>query len=163
MNKKGAGRKPLPKAVLLAKGTYRNDRHSQADIDNVGALEFVGRENLPMPPEHFDKELQKIWTSQLFHIGKTYGWVGFVDLPMFEQWCLTYRECQLLKDVCYNADRQIETDKGVIINPIFKELREAQKLFAKISSEFGLTPSSRRSISLAPKEDKEQKEADFKL
>lgn len=156
------GIKPQPIAVIKEKGYYRPSRH-ESEVDDTGSLEFVGRDNLPMPPEHFDDELSKIWTRQLFHIGKTYGWVGFVDLPMFEQWCLTYRECQLLKDACYSSDRQIETDKGVIMNPIFKELREAQKLFAKLSSEFGLTPSSRRSISLAQKEQQEEKEPDYTL
>lgn len=157
------GTKETPTAVLKLKGTYRKDRHGNSDVENAGAMEFISRNNLPMPPDYFDKELQKIWTSQLFHIGKTYGWVGFVDLPMFEQWCLTYRECQLLKDICYSSERQIETDKGLVMNPVFKELREAQKLFAKISAEFGLTPSSRKSITLAQQEKEEDQELDYGL
>jgi P27 family predicted phage terminase small subunit len=157
------GQKPQPVAVLKAKGTYRADRHDN-ELDNSGAMEFVSRINLPMPPEHFNKELQQIWTTELFYIGKTYGWVGFVDLPMFEQWCICYLECKNLFDLCKGQDRMQTNYKGLnIVNPIFKEHREAQKMFTKVSAEFGLTPSSRTGIRLAQSQDEVKKEVEFKI
>jgi P27 family predicted phage terminase small subunit len=161
MGKRGI--KPQPKALAIAKELYRPSRHDN-DIDNSMALEFVNRENLPMPPEHFDKELQEVWTNELFEIGKVYGWVGFVDLPMFEQWCICYMECRKLKELCDVSERMtITKNKGAIMNPIFKELREAQKLLTKISAEFGLTPSSRTGIKLEQINEPDKEEVEYKI
>lgn len=155
------GTKPQPVAVVKAKGHYRPSRHG-SDVDETGSLKFVGQDNLPTPPEHFTEGQAEIWTKELYEIGRVYGWVGFVDLPMFEQWCLTYDECRKLADLCSKSDRIQETEKGVIMNPVFKDLREAQKLLTKLSAEFGLTPSSRRSVMLANKPD-DKKEDSFEL
>lgn len=156
------GTKPQPIAVIKAKGHYRPSRH-KSEIDSVGAMDFVGRENLPTPPEHFTPDQADIWTKELFEIGKTYGWVGFVDLPMFEQWCLTYDACKKLEDICSKEQRVEYTEKGRVVNPIFKELREEKKLLKSLSAEFGLTPSSRTSIKLANKPEEKEKEPDFEL
>lgn len=156
------GTKPQPVAVVKAKGHYRPSRH-KSEVDGAGALNFVEHGNLPMPPDHFDKRLQEIWTKELFEIGRVYGWVGFVDLPMFEQWCIAYDECRKLKELCSKSDRIEYTEKGAIMNPVFKELREAQKLLTKLSAEFGLTPSSRRSVMLANKPQEEEKKKEYKI
>lgn len=154
------GTKPQPIAVIKDKGYYRPSRH-KSEVDGSGALSFVEQKNLPMPPEHFDERLSEIWTKELFEIGRVYGWVGFVDLPMFEQWCIAYDECRKLAELCSKSDRVQYTEKGMSMNPVFKELREAQKLLTKLSAEFGLTPSSRTSIKLEQKEKEESKEPTY--
>lgn len=156
------GQKQQPIAIVQQKGYYRPSRH-KSEVDDTGALNFVGHENLPTPPDHFTKEQAEIWTKELYEIGRVYGWVGFVDLPMFEQWCLTYDECRKLAELCSKSERIQETEKGAIMNPVFKELRESQKLLTKLSAEFGLTPSSRRSVMLANKPEEKEKEPDFEL
>lgn len=156
------GRKPQPVAVVKAKGHYRPSRHD-SDIDDSSALKFVSQNNLPTPPKRFTKEQAEIWTKELYEIGRVYGWVGFVDLPMFEQWCLTYDACNKLEDICSKESRVEYTEKGRVVNPIFKELREEKKLLKSLSSEFGITPSSRRSVMLANKPEKEKKEDSFEL
>jgi P27 family predicted phage terminase small subunit len=156
------GQKPQPIAVVKDKGYYRPSRHTSA-VDDTGALAFVGHDNMPTPPDRFTKEQADIWTRELMHIGKVYGWVGFVDLPMFEQWCLTYDACNKLEAICANEQRVEYTEKGRVVNPIFKELREEKKLLTKLSAEFGLTPSSRRSVMLANKPDEKEQKPKYKL
>jgi phage terminase small subunit len=49
------------------------------------------------------------------------------------------------------------------VNPIFKELREEKKLLTKLSAEFGLTPSSRRSVMLANKPEEKEEKPKYKI
>ena len=162
-NPKNAGRRPTPIAVLKAKGTYRKDRHEN-EVGNIDSLEFVGNQNLPMPYDYLNDSVKEVWIRSITEIAKVAGWVANMDLLLFEQLCVSYIECRQLYEFCKGEKRKIDNGKGIeIMNPCFKELREAQKLLKSLCSEFGFTPSSRTGIQLGQTPIEEEVKPKYKM
>jgi len=140
-----------PAAVVRAKGNYRPSRYKD-EIADEEALEFV-YQKLPDPPKGFTPLAVKCWNAQLAQAMQLYGYISFLDLKVFEEYCLTYALMKTLED----ADMHYEDANGVRrITPEFKEYKEAKRDFLALSREFGFTPSSRTSIKLTQKKTAEK-------
>jgi len=145
------GPQPQPIAVLKQKGTL-NVTRTKDEIVEDEALEFVYKK-LPSPPKGWPPLAVKCWNAQLAQSMELYGYISFLDLKVFEEYCLTYALMKTLED----ADMHYEDANGVRrITPEFKEYKEAKRDFLALSREFGFTPSSRTSIKLTQKKTAEK-------
>ena len=149
MGKRGPNK--LPVVVVKAKGTYRPSSHPDEMLESE-ALEFI-YQKLPEAPKSFPPLAVKCWNAQLAQAMQLYGYISFLDLKVFEEYCLTYALMKTLED----ADMHYEDANGVRrITPEFKEYKEAKRDFLALSREFGFTPSSRTSIKLQQKKTAEK-------
>jgi len=157
MGKRGPA--PQPKTLILQKGYYQPSRHAD-DVGDSEKLQFVHNE-LPSPPENLLTKAKEIWTSQLSQAINLYGYISFIDLKLFEEYCYVYAEMEYLK---YEGGNRIYTDKNgnKKINPLYQELNRLRKDFIRLSQEFGFSPSARTRIKLEQKEAKAQ-EPEYEL
>lgn len=146
-----------PAAIAKLKGVYRKDRYKDDIADSNNSLDFVYN-NIPMPPEYFDDLAIEMWNKTLLQASKINGYISFIDLSIFEEYCLCYSELKALHNLCMGSKIYYKDDNGVRrLNPIYTERDKKREHFLKLSREFGFTPSSRTRISLqqidAPKKD----------
>ena len=155
MGKRGI--KPQPAAIAKQKGVYQPVRHKDKVADTTSKLQWVNN-GFPMPPEHLNEAAQEVWMQQLSEAQKLYGYISFLDLKVFAEYCYVCSEMDYLKEQSF--ERVTTDDKGVVrINPLYTELNKRRKDFMRLSNEFGFTPSSRSGVDLQPnnetkKEDK---------
>lgn len=144
------GKPPQPTALVKQKGYYRKDRHEDSIADS-GALQFVYK-NIPTPPEHFDDLAVEVWNSTLAQASQLYGYISFIDLAMFSEYCECYSELQDLNNKCRGNSLIYEDDNGVKrTNPLYKERDDKRKMLIQLSREFGFTPSARSRLALVQK------------
>ena len=147
------GPQPQPIAVLKAKGTL-NVTRTKDEIAAVDTFDWV-HNNLPSPPEDLDYVAQQVWSDQLMQAQKLYGYISFIDLRLFKEYCYIYGEMEQLK--VQSIDRYYEDENGVRrIDPLYQELNKLRKDFMRLSQEFGFSPSSRTRISLKQKPEEEK-------
>lgn len=157
-----AGRRPLPKEIKEAKGTFREDRHKYETVNVPKAL------TLETPTELNDWGL-KLWnviSEDFLRIGL----VGRVDAGSLFALCNefgTYCHADsLIKERGLEIDEDIYTTKGELCgtrkvpNPLLKTRNEAFKNYNSMCSKFGITPVDRVRLS-APKEDKQDDFSEF--
>jgi P27 family predicted phage terminase small subunit len=87
---------------------------------------------------------------------KLYGYISFIDLTLFKEYCYVYSELEWLKE--NTKGRFYLDDKGMKrIDPLYMELNKLRKDFLRLSQEFGFSPSARTRIQLQqkPEEDKD--------
>ncbi len=160
------GIKPQPLAELKKKDYYRPSRHDDqiAKIDDGSGLNYV-HNGLPLPPERFSDKAVDIWNETLGQAQKVQGYISFIDLKLFEQYCEVYAELTNLNEECKNTNMYYTDDKGnVKEHPIFRTRKEKRAMFIKISQEFGFSPSSRTRVVLEQTKDKPKpKEDDFTI
>ena len=148
------GPTPQPIAVLKAKGTI-NVTRANDPIADTNALQWVHNE-VPSPPEDLNDVAKKMWTQQLMQSQKLYGYISFIDLTLFKEYCYVYSELEWLKE--NTKGRFYLDDKGAKkIDPLYMELNKLRKDFLRLSQEFGFSPSARTRIQLQqkPEEDKD--------
>jgi P27 family predicted phage terminase small subunit len=81
-----------------------------------------------------------------------YGYISFIDLSMFKEYCYVYGEMEYLKE--HTKGRTYTDDKGTIrLDPLYMELNKLRKDFIRLSQEFGFSPSARTRITLQNKPD----------
>jgi P27 family predicted phage terminase small subunit len=145
---------PPPKAITIKKGYYQPSRHDDP-IADTNALDWVHNE-VPSPPEDLNDVAKKMWTQQLMQSQKLYGYISFIDLTLFKEYCYVYSELEWLKQ--NTKGRYYLDDKGAKkIDPLYMELNKLRKDFLRLSQEFGFSPSARTRIQLQqkPEEDKD--------
>ena len=142
------GPKPQPKAIALQKGYYRPSKHDD-QIADQNKLDWV-HDTLPTPPEDLKPKAKDIWNAQLMQAQKMYGYISFIDLSLFKEYCYVYAEMEWLKE---NTKSRTYTDeKGNIkVDPLYTELNKIRKDFLRLSQEFGFSPSARTKIHLEQK------------
>ena len=146
MGKRGPS--PQPIAVLKAKGTI-NVTRANDQIADENKLDWV-HDTVPTPPDDLTDKAKEIWTSQLMQAQKMWGYISFIDLSMFKEYCYVYGEMEWLKDNTKN--RTYTDDKGTIrLDPLYMELNKIRKEFIRLSQEFGFSPSARTRIQLEQK------------
>jgi P27 family predicted phage terminase small subunit len=139
---------PPPKAITIKKGYYQPSRHSD-EIADANALDFV-HEQIPTPPEDLNEKAKNIWNGQLMQAQKMYGYISYIDLSLFKEYCYVYAEMEWLKDNV--KSRTYTDDKGTIrVDPLYTELNKLRKDFLRLSQEFGFSPSARTRIQLQQK------------
>lgn len=144
------GPKNQPVAVLKAKGTLNVTRTKDV-IADANAYQWVYENDFPMPPEHLVPDAQAIWTKMLMQAAKLYGYISYIDLSMFEEYCYVYAEMEFLKNET-RGQRTYADENGVMrINPLYLELNKIRKDWVRLSQLFGFDPSSRTRINLEQK------------
>ena len=138
------GRKPVPSAILKARGSWRGNPKRAGS----------GRQNEPLPdrtrptrPRTMSADAKRVWAElapQLDDIGV----LTRIDGRALERYCELFAKWRL-------AMRTPGTDQlGWLL-----KLNDA---LMKLEREFGLTPSSRTRINAKPKEEKNDKEHYFR-
>lgn len=146
MGKRGPS--PQPIAVLKAKGTI-NVTRANDEIADANALDWV-HDTIPTPPDDLSDKAKEMWNNQLMQAQKMWGYISFIDLSMFKEYCYVYGEMEWLKDNTKN--RTYTDDKGTIrLDPLYMELNKIRKEFIRLSQEFGFSPSARTRIQLEQK------------
>ena len=142
------GPSPQPIAVLKAKGTI-NVTRANDQIADANALDWV-HQNIPTPPDDLNDVAKNIWTQQLMQSQKLYGYISYIDLSLFKEYCYVYGEMEWLK--ANTKGRTYTDDKGAVkIDPLYNELNKIRKDFLRLSQEFGFSPSARTRIQLQQK------------
>ena len=148
MGKRGPS--PQPIAVLKAKGTI-NVTRANDQIADANELDWIYKK-MPTPPDDLTENAKNIWNQQLLQAHKIYGYISFIDLPMFKEYCYVYSEMEYLKE--HTKGRTYTDDKGTIrLDPLYMELNKLRKDFIRLSQEFGFSPSARTRITLQNKPD----------
>jgi len=157
------GPKPQPLEILKKKDYYRPSRHDDQIAKSKSGLDYV-HNGLPLPPERFDNGASDIWNSTLGQAQKVVGYISFIDLPLFEQYCEVYSELTELNKLCADTNMYYTDDKGNIKqHPVFKDRKEKREMFKKLSVEFGFSPSSRTRVALEQPKEVVKEEDDFEL
>ena len=141
------GRKKQPLALIEKKGTGNSTRLKQTRGDNK-QYPFIYRE-LPSPPEDLKEIGISLWNRQLSMAMNIYGYISFMDLAVFGEYCWVYQELQRTK-------RMAEVDEdfqGGQRSPLHIQMDKLRKSFLELSREFGFTPSARSNIKLGPEPD----------
>lgn len=143
------GPKPQPKAIAKKKGVYQPVRHDDKIADAGQSLQWV-HNIVPTPPDDLGDVAQRIWTAQLMEAQKIYGYISFIDLTVFKEYCYVYGEMEHLKGI--TSDRYYKDENGVRrLDPLYLELNKIRKDFVRLSQLFGFDPSSRTRITLEQK------------
>ena len=139
---------PPPKAVTIKKGYYQPSRHND-QIADANALDWV-HDTIPTPPEDLSDKAKEVWTSQLMQSHKIYGYISYIDLSLFKEYCYVAGEMEWLKENV--KSRTYMDDKGTIkIDPLYNELNKIRKDYLRLCQEFGFSPSARTRITLQSK------------
>ena len=159
MGKRGPVKQPT--SIVKQKGYYQPSRYSD-ELESTEKLDFVFDE-IPQPPETLSELAAVVWNQMLMQACRLYGYISFIDLKLFAEYCECWSELQGLTDLCRGNSIAYEDNNGVKrINPIYKERDDKRKLFIRLSQEFGFSPSARTRIKLEQKEAKAQ-EPEYEL
>jgi phage terminase small subunit len=149
------GPKQLPAAIQKAKGTYKPERYEMDTSKQP--MKFVYKQ-IPMPPEEMPDKAKDLWMKQLGYARELYGYIGFIDLELLEQYCMTnfylkacHAEIQSLDEPFHNDNKNL-----------WVQYHKLSKEFQQLSGRFGFDPSSRGGIKLS-QQNEEKKEPDFEL
>lgn len=146
------GPKPQPSAIAKSKGYYRPHKHDTDMIANNEALGFV-HDVILDPPPHLPEDAAKIWTAQLSEASKVFGYISFIDLKLFEEYCNSYATMMELR----NSPKVTVNDKGnMSIHPEYKIFINARDTWIKLSAEFGFSPSARTRVTLQQRQEQEK-------
>lgn len=144
----------------LQKGNFRPSRHDDP-IADTKALDFVYGDIIPTPPDGFPDIAKQLWTTQLLLANAVYGFISFLDLVLFGEYCLCYAEVIKMREE--DTPKTTTSQSGVIrIHPLYKILQEKEKLLIVLSREFGFSPGSRTRVNLI-QQGAEEKEEEFTL
>lgn len=143
------GPKVQPAVIAKIKGTDRKDRYTD-DILDIKGIDFIYNE-LPTPPDDFPPYAVIKWNEKLGQAQKLYGYISYLDLTMFEEYCITYSELRSVRMKI--AKPGPDFDYRLWLGHYHK-LRAS---FIQLSREFGFSPSSRTGIKLIQKETIEKK------
>lgn len=150
-----------PAALAKLKGTYQKCRHEDQIADSL-ALDFI-HETIPLPPAKLPEQAKKYWITQLNEAAKVYGYVGKVDLNVFEQLCKVYAEMIEMEEEVKGKTKIMKGKNGQpIVNPYYVLLSQTRDTYLKLCREFGFTPSSRTRIRLEQQKE-EIKEPEYQL
>lgn len=149
------GPKKTPAAIAKAKGTYRRDGY---ELDSTHQpLKFVYK-SIPTPPEDMPEPAAKLWMKQLGYARELYGYIGFIDLELLEQYCMTNFYLKACHAEIQSLDKPFHNDN----KNLWVQYHKLAKQFEQLSGRFGFDPSSRGGIRLEQKK-QEPKEPDFEL
>ena len=150
------GPKTQPVAILKKKGTLNVTRLKDA-IASSEKLEFVF-ECLVDPPEILQATGVDLWRTQLAQAQKLYGYISFIDLKLFGEYCHTYEMLHSIRGRLYSPPKSEEYSN----KEDWSNYHKLCTRFDKLSSEFGFSPSGRTRIQLEQKPE-ENKEDDYSI
>jgi P27 family predicted phage terminase small subunit len=142
-----AGRKPIPTALKVAKGTDQKCRI------NPNEMKVLKIEQLPEPPEILNELGAEIWRKVCNELDRN-GLLSNVDLEFIIAYCQQmsiYMEC-VDKVKSQGLVLKIKSSDYPINNPHIGIGNKALKSALEIGTSFGLTPSARSRITSNIKE-----------
>lgn len=142
MGARGPKQKPI--ALIKEKGYFRDTRHKDDMVDS-NVLDFVYN-GFPDPPDDYPTKAKQLWVMQLSQAMRLWGYISFIDLTLFGEYCYCFSELEELRGM--NIKPTYKADGIIKLNPLYKIKEEKTKLFVILSREFGFSPSSRRGIDL---------------
>lgn len=147
------GPRPQPAVVAKEKGVYQPVRHEDQISEAGEKMDWVYNQLPPPPPPELNELAKDVWDSQLREAQKVFGYIGFIDLKLFAEYCYVCADMESLKDQC--VERMYEDDNGVRrVNPLYQELNKLRKDFLRLSQEFGFSPSARTRVKLEQRNEK---------
>jgi|TARA_R110000850_G_scaffold30055_1_gene82839 P27 family predicted phage terminase small subunit len=151
------GPKGQPTALLKAKGTGNSTRMKEDQLTKLGdELQWVNN-GFPTPPDYLNEGAKAVWMQQLSEAQKVQGYISYLDLKVFAEYCYVCSEMDFLKD--HSTIRTVEDNNGVIrVNPLYVELNKLRIVFLRLSAEFGFTPASRKGVELQQSNEPKQKD-----
>lgn len=137
------GRRPLPAATHILRGNpgKRPLRTDEATI--AGEFDLT-------PPAYLKGQALALW-NELASVLKESRVLTAADRPTFLLLCDAWTTWHTLRESLDITGPMMTTARGVsIVNPLVDSVRRAQETYRKLSIEFGLTPTSRAKVSVAP-------------
>lgn len=142
------GPRPLPPAVKLARGTYRQDRHGPVAGKVGEAIE------LPEAPSWLGVAGQEAW-QRFGSIAAENGQLEARFLACLERLCDAYDRLSEAKEDIRDNGRTAVTEKGFEhARPAVAAEKEARDEIRRYLIEFGWTPSSAGGVSIGVPKDK---------
>lgn len=140
----GGGRKRKPTALHVLHGTHRKDR---ANKDEPQPAKISGGAR---PPHGFDATERRCWKALVREL-EGMGVLTVVDGGALELLVgATVRYRRLKRRIEKDGETLTDQNARVYRNPAALAMREAHAQCVRLRVEFGLTPSSRSRVSVAP-------------
>lgn len=141
------GRKPIPTALKVAKGTAQKCRI------NTNEMKVLKIDTIPVPPDILNELGKDIWNKVCKELHRN-GLLSNVDLEFIIAYCqqiTVYLEC-VEKVKVQGFVLKIKSSDYPINNPHIGIGNKALKSALEIGTSFGLTPSARSKITTNIKE-----------
>lgn len=140
MGKRGPA--PIPDAIKLHEGTYREDRHGGSLKVHPGS---------PRKPVWLDEAAALIWDETIAELERTPGLLAEVDGAALALYCDARRQY-------HEFDEQIRKDGNTIISltaglkahPLLARREAARAAVDRLGAKFGMSPSDRASLKPGP-------------
>lgn len=137
----------LPTAVRIARGTQRNDRQGDPELEPQG----VALTKMPRVPKGLQEAGKEYWKTtgpQLIEAGLLTG----IDLPMFTALCELYDAKSRHEAKVAEVGDYYQTESGdVKQHPAVARLDKTYDRLLAYSKKFGLAPSDRSGMQLSRK------------
>jgi len=141
----GKGRKPIPTALKVLKGSFIRHPELRNDEEPVVA---VAAPDVPATLGQYGREEWGRITSEMAELGV----LTRIERSAIEKYCLAYQKEREAEDVVAKDGRFYHTAKGDIReHPASKAAREYANQCFRALIEFGMTPSSRSKIRVPKK------------
>jgi hypothetical protein len=127
-NEKGAGRKRLPPAEKIARGTYQPCEDD--GVVELGHVVLTGPNDLPQRPDFLTAEGEEVWMDNVARVVSN-GLIGERDSELFATYCNLQGKCRLAWQI------------GEIPPPA------ETRLVIKLSEYFGIAGAKSRTVKLA--------------
>lgn len=135
------GRKRIPTALKLLRGTSRDDRDH-----NEPQLEIAK----PEPPDFLDAEALAEWHRQCDEL-HSLGTLAKTDRPTLAAFCQVWSRWQAAERSLTQLGVVIRTTSGeAAISPYFSVAQRCLKELRGFASELGLSPASRSRLNVTP-------------
>ena len=148
----GPGRRRKPTAAHKRDGTFRTTRHGDRNEPEFGRPDF-------RPPPELDAMAKKEWKRLAGELAKL-GLLTRADRSVFAVYCQSWSDYIRYTEQL-NAMRTVtytRTDGTVGITPLVAARKTAWMTLKDAAGRFGLDPSSRASLDVAPMKDGETDE-----
>ena len=147
------GRKPTPDAIKALKGNPGKRRMASP-------VQAVGCER-PTCPRHLDKTARAEWRRMAKSLSSL-GLLAATDRAALAAYCLAYSRWVAAEKEIANGRLVLTTSNGNSVqNPFLAIANKSMEQMVKLLSEFGMTPTSRSRIHVAPAADVDPFEAMF--
>lgn len=142
------GPRPIPSAIKAARGTYRADRAARNEARPVGR---------PKPPAWLKENPDALREfKRLVRELSAMGLIGSVDANALTRYCVLWVRWRQAEDmvkkggdtfVIRGEDNKVRT---IMPSPHVAIARQLADQLGRLEAEFGMTPSSRSRIEVAP-------------
>lgn len=138
---RGRPRKPTPKHIL--DGTFRNDRHSDA--------EPKPEPGIPTCPKHLSKLARQMWKELVAVLGET-GVLTLADANALGLYCEAYSDWRQAKEMIEATGAVLADDESgrIYKSPHRVILNEAIAQMQSLGASLGLDPAARTRLKVPP-------------